>query len=65
MCVTDLVGSVVGTNNLDKGHKERVKLNDLPRPGRLLALVNYSGPVVLISGDVNVVGIGPVIAIPQ
>jgi len=31
-CRTDLVGSVVGANNLDEGNREWIKLDHLPRP---------------------------------
>lgn len=29
-CHTDLIGSVVGANNLDEGNRERIKLDHLP-----------------------------------
>lgn len=33
-CHTDLIGSVVGANNLDEGNREWIKLDHLPRPAR-------------------------------
>jgi hypothetical protein len=60
-----LIGRVVRAHDLDVDDRAAGKLNGLPRLAVLPRAVADDFPVTLVHAHLNVVGVGPVVAVPE
>ena len=61
----NFVDSVVSAHNADKLNHPLRKVEGLPAAAVILGVVHHSHPVTLIHADLDAVGVGPLVPVPE